>query len=147
MTPQTTETAPGTNRDFSFEVSTIQPDRIWDLWTRPGTWGQWDRGLTSASMDGAMALGAVGQIVPASGPPATFEVVSFAPKQSYAFETRLPGSRLRVERSFNSDRTLFSHRVTFAGPTAFAFAQLFGPGFRRALPPTMHRLNDLARPQ
>lgn len=136
--------APGTNRDFSFTVQTTAPDRVWSLWTDPSTWGAWDRGLKSATMDGAMRLGSTGQIVPLSGPTSTFEVVAFDPVQSYAFETNLPMAVLRVERAFNADRTAFTHHVTFSGPIGFAFAQMFGPGFRRALPPTMTTLNALA---
>ncbi|MEM1235166.1 MAG: SRPBCC family protein [Pseudomonadota bacterium] len=136
--------APGTNRDFSFTVSTENPDGVWDLWTRPSTWGQWDRGLKSASMEGSMTFGSVGQIQPLSGPPSPFTVVAFEPKRSYAFETQLVGSVLRVERFFNENRTAFTHRVTFSGPSVLVFAQMLGPGFRRALPPTMQQLKALS---
>jgi len=138
------EIAPGTNCDFRFTVPTSNPDGVWDLWTRPSTWAQWDRGLRSASLEGVMALGSVGRIVPLSGPASSFTVVAFDPKQSYAFETRLPGSVLRVERSFDAARTEFTHRVTFSGLTAGAFARMFGPGFRQALPPTMRQLQALS---
>jgi hypothetical protein len=140
----TQEIAPGTNRDFSFTVSTTAPDEVWRLWTTPSTWGAWDRGLKSAAMDGEMGLGSTGQIQPLSGPASSFEVVSFDPKNAYAFVTNLPMAKLKVERSFNADRTAFTHRVTFSGPMAFAFARMFGPGFRQALPPTMRQLNTLA---
>lgn len=141
---ETIETAPGTNRDFSFTVSTIAPDQIWRLWTSPATWGSWDQGLKSASMKGEMRLGSTGQIQPLSGPRSSFEVVAFDPHNAYAFVTRLPMARLRVERFFNEDRTTFTHRVSFSGPMAFAFARMFGSGFRRVLPPTMRQLNTLA---
>lgn len=144
MPAQTAEIAPGTNRDFSYSVPTSNPDGVWDLWTRPDTWEQWDQGLKSASLDGEMVLGSMGQIVPLSGRPSAFEVVALDPKQSYAFETRLPGAVLRVERSFNADRTEFTHRVTFSGLAAGAFARMFGPGFRQALPPTMRQLKALS---
>lgn len=141
------EKAPGSNRDFSFTVATENPDQVWELWTTPATWGQWDRGLKSAEMDGPMALGSVGRIEPLSGPSSSFTVVAFDPKQAYAFETPLPGAALRVERSFNADRTAFTHRVRFTGLMAFFFASSFGPGFRRALPPTMRTLEALAAEQ
>jgi hypothetical protein len=95
-------------------------------------------------MEGDMRLGSTGTITPLSGPQSAFEVVAFDPVQSYAFETRLPMASLRVERSFNAGRKEFTHRVTFKGPMAFAFARMFGPGFRKALPPTMDALNALA---
>lgn len=144
MPAQSNQIAPGTNQDFSFTVPTSAPDRIWSLWTDPSTWGDWDKGLKSASMEGDMRLGSTGVIIPLSGPQSAFEVVTFDPEKSYDFETRLPMATLRVERSFNADRTAFTHRVTFNGPMAFAFARMFGPGFRKALPPTMEALNALA---
>ena len=144
MKDQAGDAASGTNRDFSFTVATANADGVWDLWTNPDTWGLWDRGLKSARMEGAMALGACGEIKPLAGPSARFEVVAFTPKRSYAFETRMPGAVLRVDRSFNDGRTAFTHRVTFSGLSAFACARLLGPGFRRALPPTMRALKALS---
>ncbi|MGL4239446.1 SRPBCC family protein [Tabrizicola sp.] len=138
------EIASGTNRDFSFTIQTSAPDRIWKFWTDPATWGDWDQGLKSASMQGSMHLGSTGQITPLSGPTSKFKVVSFDAGQSYAFETRLPMASLHVARSFNPDRSAFTHHITFRGPLAFAFARMFGPGFRRALPPTMRKLADLS---
>lgn len=144
MTGETTEIAPGTNRDFSFTIATNAPDDVWRLWTTPSTWGDWDKGLKAASMDGEMALGSTGQITPLSGPASQFEVTEFDPQKSYAFVTRLPMARLTVARSFDAVRSEFTHRVRFSGSLAFAFARMFGPGFRKALPPTMRTLNTLA---
>ena len=95
-------------------------------------------------MEGEMALGSTGQITPLSGPASQFEVTEFDPKISCAFVTRLPLAQLTVARSFNADRTAFTHRVRFSGPMGVAVARMFGPGFRKALPPTMRKLNDLA---
>ncbi len=144
METQTDGIAPGTNRDFSFTVKTRAPDEIWDLWTTPSTWKDWDKGLKSASLDGEMKLGSKGIITPLSGPKSAFEVVAFDPFRSYAFETRLPLATLRVERAFSDTRTAFTHAVSFRGPSAFLFSNMFGPGFRKALPPTMRQLNLLA---
>ena len=38
----------------------------------------------------------------------------------------------------------FIHEVCFTGPMAFLWAALLGPGFRKALPPTMEKLAALA---
>jgi len=136
--------APGSNDDFHFTVGTTNPDGVWDLWTKPSTWQNWDKGLKSASLDGPMVVGSVGQLIPVSGPATTFTVVALQPRHSYAFETRLPGSTLRVERAFSKDRTAFTHRVKFSGLSAFLFARILGPGFRMALPHTMAKLRTLA---
>ena len=144
MQDEAGEIAVGTNSNFAFTVETTNPEGVWDLWTTPATWGSWDKGLKSARMDGQMALGSVGVIQPLRGPSSRFRVTAFDPGQSYTFETGLPGAVLRVERRFNADRTAFTHEVTFSGLTAFAFARMFGPGFRKALPPSMRALDALA---
>ncbi|MEL7466626.1 MAG: SRPBCC family protein [Pseudomonadota bacterium] len=141
MPGETAELAPGTNRDFSFTVATSAPDKVWRLWTTPSTWGNWDKGLKSASMAKEMALGPTGQTMPLSGPASQFEVTEFESQHSYSFLTRLPLAQLTVARSFNADRSEFTHRVRFSGPLAFVFARMFGTGFRKALLPTMRTLN------
>jgi len=144
MDAEKIEIAPGRNRAFSFTLPTENPDEIWSLWTDPATWGSWDRGLKSARLEGEMRLGSKGEIEPLSGPVATFEVTEFQPNASYTFETKLPGAVLRVNRAFNADRTEFTHTVSFVGLSAFVFASMFGPEFRKALPPTMRELKALS---
>ena len=135
----------GTNRDFQLTLSTSAAEAIWELWTSPETWSQWDRGLRDASLKGPMRLGSVGEIIPLAGRPARFEVTEFEPKRSYAFTTNLPlGSKLTVRRSFSESHRAFTHHVTFKGPISALFALAFGPGFQRALPPTMQALKQLA---
>lgn len=134
----------GTNRQFSYSLATKSPDEVWRLWTTPETWGEWDRGLKSASLDGDMTLGSQGEIIPLSGPRGTFTVTRFEPKQAYTFQSPLPFATLEVERFFNEDRTVFTHRVSFDGPLGFIFASFYGSGFRAVLPETMRRLNEIA---
>ncbi|MEM9206964.1 MAG: polyketide cyclase [Pseudomonadota bacterium] len=136
--------AEGTNRNFSHTLETSNPDEIWRLWTTPSTWGDWDQGLKSASMDEPMRLGSLGEIVPHQGSVARFTVTEFSANQSCTFETKLPMAVLRVSRSFNVDRTAFTHTVSFHGVSAIPLSTVLGPGFRKALPPTMETLNRLA---
>lgn len=136
--------AEGTNRAFSHTVATQHPEAVWRLWTTPASWGQWDQGLTSASLDGEMRVGAVGEIIPRQGNASRFTVTAFEEGRSYTFETQLPLAILRVQRAFNGDRSAFTHTVTFEGAAAGPLAAMLGPGFRRALPPTMAALNRLA---
>ncbi|MFK7753381.1 MAG: hypothetical protein AB8B51_12610 [Sedimentitalea sp.] len=136
--------AAGSNRNFSFTLATDAPDQIWRLWTTPASWADWDQGLKSARQEGEMALGSVGQIVPLFGLTCRFEVVKFEAGRGYGFVTHLPLATLRVDRFFNGDRSAFTHLVTFAGPMAFLFSRLFGPGFRKALPASMIALSARA---
>lgn len=134
----------GTNREFSFSLATQAPDAVWQLWTTPSTWGDWDLGLKSARLEGEMKLGSSGEIIPLSGPKATFTVTRFEPRRAYAFRSPLPFASLEVERFLSADRRTFTHRVRFEGPLSFLFAATFGPRFRAVLPDTMRTLNAIA---
>ncbi len=143
MTGDETE---GTNRAFSYEVTTTAPvDRIWTLWTDVSTWQQWDQGLRDAELSEPMRNGAKGKIIPLSGPSASFTVTAFDPQQSYTFVTNLPLAKLTVRRTIvGTSPTRFRHDVSFSGPMGGIFANRFGPRFRAALPPTMRAIAALA---
>ena len=138
--------AQGTNRAFSHTVATkASAEAVWRLWTDVSTWKDWDKGLKDAELEGPIAQGARGRIMPLSGPASRFEVTEFTEGSSYAFETRLPFARLIVRRSFVSrEPVVFRHEVSFEGALAGFWAGRFGPGFRAQLPPTMEALAVLA---
>lgn len=137
--------AKGTNRAFSHSVQTaVQPEAVWRLWSDPSTWCDWDLGLKDATLEGAFALGALGELTPRSGPKTQFRITAFELGQTYTFATALPLARLEITRTIlATDPTVFEHQVTFKGPLGGLWAQLFGPGFRRDLPPTMERIAQI----
>ena len=147
--------ADGTNRRFQHtETSAGTKAAVWELWTDPGTWSEWDKGLQRAELEGAFVEGACGVITPLKGRHAEFTVEAITIGESYTFATKLPGAVLRVRREFVSadhatagraaDHTAFRHTVWFDGPLAWLFSRLLGGEFRRALPPTMASLARLA---
>jgi hypothetical protein len=52
--------ASGNNRAFVHSLPTSAPDRIWQFWTTPDAWKDWDHGLKEARLEGPMTLGATG---------------------------------------------------------------------------------------
>lgn len=138
--------AEGSNRRFSHTVTTTaERAAIWRLWMDVPSWKEWDDGLKDAECTGPLSLGSQGRITPKSGTNAAFEITEFSPGEAYALTTKLPFARLVVRRAFEiSEHTQFKHDVWFDGPFAGIWAALLGPGFRKALPPTMQKLADLA---
>lgn len=138
--------AEGTNRAFSHSIQTsVQPQAVWRLWSSPSTWRDWDLGLKDATLDGAFAVGAAGELTPKSGPKSRFKITAFERGRNYTFATTLPFAQLEITRAILSvSPTVFEHKVTFKGPLAGLWARLFGPGFRRDLPPTMARIVQIA---
>jgi Polyketide cyclase / dehydrase and lipid transport len=136
----------GTDRSFSYEVTTTaSPGRVWALWTDVSTWKTWDKGLKDAELAAPMRLGSKGKIIPLSGPSTSFKVTEFNSGQSYTFVTNLPMAKLTVRRTIvGTSPTRFRHDVSFSGLMAGTFAKRFGPGFRKALPPTMREIAMLA---
>ena len=141
--------AEGSNQNFHHTVVTAASEQaIWDLWTDVASWGRWDGGLKSASLNGAFAAGSAGTIVPLSGSQARFTITAVEPNLTYSFVTNLPLGKLTVIRRFlepaPSGATRFEHHVTFSGLLGRLWASQFGPGFRKELPATMERLAQLA---
>lgn len=139
----------GTPKDFSYTLTTTASrERIWQLWTDVAGWPRWDTPLQSASLEATIGTGISGRLVTRSGQRSQFTVTEFAPVNSYAFCTNLPGATLTVRRFFgrgqDGGRLEFTHRVGFSGPLGGLFAALLGRGFMRQLPEVMTKLRQLA---
>ncbi len=147
-------TATGRPRRFGASATTVDPDRVWELWTSPGTWGRWDGGLRDARLDPPFAPGAVGTITALDGWVSAFvveEVVDRGTDRAAAGSERLrrcrvgvalPGARLVLTRTLTGSR--LRHDVEFTGPLGPLWAQVLGRRFRLLLPPTVRALVDLA---
>ncbi|MEM7220442.1 MAG: polyketide cyclase [Pseudomonadota bacterium] len=136
----------GSNRDFSYQLQTnASADAIWGVWMDVANWKDWDLGLKDARSE-PLALGIQGTVVPRSGPESKFKVTEFNESTyTYAFENNLPGGRLTVCRTIiSTSPTIIEHRVTFSGLTGWLFGRIMGGGFKMALPPTMHKLAEIA---
>lgn len=139
--------ATGGLRSFNATGNTDRPDEVWRLWTTPATWGDWDRGLASARLDGPFREGARGKIVDRAGRTSTFVVGEVEPGHRYGYHVALPGARLVLERTLHRDRPgQVRHDVAFRGPLALVWAVILGRGFRRQLPPTIAALLAAADP-
>lgn len=134
------------NRHFWHEMETdAAAEAVWALWMDVGRWGDWDQGLQSAELHGAMAAGATGVIVDSQGRRSRFAITELVPGQLYEFATRLPLGALVVRRSFvQRDPCRFRHDVRFTGAGGWALSGILGPDFRARLPPTMAALSALA---
>ena len=149
MTYQLPPRVTGTARAFAATLECdASAEALWTVWTDVPGWHRWDLGLRGASLDpgsGPFAAGATGTLLPTRGRPARLAVTACEPGRSYRFEAALPLARLVVERRIESTGPLrFTHAVHFEGPLAAPWSTLLGPGFAKALPPTMRRAAELA---
>lgn len=140
-----TETS-GTWRDFEARTTCAEPGRVWQLWTAPHTWGEWDRGLAAARLDGEFRAGAVGTIVGLDGRESRFVVDHVDPGRSVRWHVPLPGARMELTRSLDAEgpRRRLTHRVRFTGPLSRPWGWLLGRRFKPMLGPTVDALVALA---
>lgn len=138
--------AAGSNRAFAHEQTTAAtPEALWAAWMDVSRWKEWDQGLREAQASQPLALGVTGTIIDRSGNRAAIRVTEYVEGERYAFETSLPASKLRVRRIIvGREPTRFRHEVSFHGLAAPLWSAQLGGGFRRALPPTMARLAEVA---
>lgn len=132
---------------FSYTLQTsAPPEKVWAIWTDVANWSEWDTELSESSLDGAFGLGVVGKLKPKSGPVSPFRISQFDAEKSYTLTMKLPLSKLSVYRHLHvrSDKTYFTHEVSFHGFLALLFGVLLGQRFRMKLPGIMENIKRIA---
>jgi len=140
-------TAQQSNTHFSHSVTTqARPDQIWQIWTDVANWKDWDKGLKSASLEGAFRDGAKGILIADNGRKAKFVIEQVWPNQSYVMKTKIPFGWLIISRSMNvtGDTTQFTHDVRFTGILKKALGNKLGKRYREMLPEVMENIKSIA---
>lgn len=135
------------NYHFSHTVTTdALPDAIWQIWTDVPNWHTWDRGLKSATLDGAFMIGAKGKIKPDKGPRSKFVITEIREGQSYTFKTRVPLGWLIIKRTLEvrDGITSFTHDVAFTGILKKVLGNKLGKKYRSMLPEVMNQIKQQA---
>ena len=104
-------------------------DRVWALWSDPGTWQEWNPNVTSMEMEGPLAVGRRGIMNTPAGQHHKMEVIDLQPGRSFVLETPvIPGSRFRfhcrVEPS--GEKSRISQAVEIVGPMAWLYGPMMG---------------------
>ena len=136
-----------TNYHFSYSVSThASPGQIWKIWTDVTNWQDWDKGLKSASLEGAFKEGAKGILIADNGRKARFFLEQIQPTQSYVMKTKIPFGWLIISRSMNvtGETTQFTHDVRFTGIFKKALGNKLGKRYRELLPEVMENIKAIA---
>ena len=132
---------------FSEEITiSVRPERIFALYEAVEQWKHWDPDVTSSSISGPFAAGAVGKLKPAKGPEAKITIVSVQKNKSFTMESKLPLCAMTFEHELSplKSATQVIHRVSFDGPLAFFFGRVIGNQIRKGLPGTLRGLKRAA---
>ena len=102
----------------------------------------WNDEISSAELDGPLALGARAKIVFRTGLRLRFRVVEFEEGRLFTDEARLPGARMGhrhlVEATDGSGSRL-TNTIYIEGPLAWLWRRVMGPGRRGPSPPRSGR--------
>ena len=82
----------GTRRAFWASSPAPAPTLVWHRWTTPSTWGYWDLGLRTATLDDDFAVGATRQLVDTSSRRSRFTVRQVNPSRRCVVEVALPAA-------------------------------------------------------
>ncbi len=131
-------------RGFAASTTATDPELVWRRWTDPATWGDWDRGLRSAELDGPFKPGARGTIVGLAGRRSRFTVCSVEPRVRVVIDVPLPAAVMVQTRTLQQGSPgRAEHQITFRGALAGLWVRVLGRRFRPLLGNTV---NAVVRP-
>lgn len=109
--------------------TTASPDRLWQLWSDPSTWSEWNPNVTSMTMEGPFAPGSVALMHTPAGRTHRMAIVEVEAPRSFALKTKVvPGTnfvfRCRIEPA--GDTASISQSVTIGGPLGPIFGAMAG---------------------
>jgi uncharacterized protein YndB with AHSA1/START domain len=109
-------------------TTTARPDTVWRIWSDPSTWPGWNPGVSAASLDGPMRVGATGSMTTSRGKQ-RMAVVAVEPGRSFTLEMPgLPTTTFEFECRVGGDgeATTISQGVRMKGLLAPVLLPLMG---------------------
>jgi uncharacterized protein YndB with AHSA1/START domain len=103
-------------------------EAIWDLWSDPQRWPDWDRQIERAEVDDELRQGAEVRTKMRRGGTVRHTVTELEPGLSLTYEARFPGARSGHEHRLKPGRRSVevTHRRYVEGPLAGFWALMLG---------------------
>jgi uncharacterized protein YndB with AHSA1/START domain len=125
--------------------TTAPPPAVWRVWSDPNRWSQWNSGIASAEVDGAIADGTTGKMTTDRG--SSHDVTFHDVVAGRGFSMSMDGAPL-TKFTFSCEivpdgtGSTISQAVAISGPLAFLFAPMMGNEMAKHFVPV---LDDLAK--
>ncbi len=105
-----------------------EPSQVWELWSDPRRWPEWNEQLEHVEAAGELAVGAELKAKMRRGGTVAFQVIDLEPECLLQYEARFPGARLGHEQRLRQgrSRTEVTHRVYLDGPMSGLWAVMMG---------------------
>lgn len=127
-----------------------EPSHLWELWSDPGRWPEWNQQLERVEMAGELVVGAELKAKMRRGGTVAYRVIAVEPERLLRYEARFPGARLGHEQRLDPgrSRTEVTHRVFVDGPMSGFWALMMGrKRLRESVERFVARERELAEPQ
>ena len=112
-------------REASLET-TAPADRVWRVWSDINHWPEWNPDMKESRLDGALKLGATGNIDTRSGGKHDVVVTQYEEGRSFELEsTALPGTKMAIRASVTPNGS--GSRITQGFEPRGLLAPIVGP--------------------
>ena len=112
-------------REASLET-TAPADRVWRVWSDINHWPEWNPDMKESHIDGALKLGATGNIDTRSGGKHDVVVTQYEEGRSFELEsTALPGTKMAIRASITPNGS--GSRITQGFEPRGLLAPVVGP--------------------
>ncbi len=128
------------------ENTTASPAQVWQRYSDPSSWPEWDQETETVRLDGPFAAGSRGRLKPKGGPAAKFQITAVAEQESFSDVSFLPLARIVFKHEIqpSPEGSSFTHTVSIEGPLSPLFARVIGKKIASGLPTSMRRLAELS---
>lgn len=127
-------------------TTSAPPERVWQIWSQPQTWHEWNPDVISASLDGPFRVGTTGTLVTKQ---ARHKILFTAidPLRSFTLEAKpMPGMLLRftcqIEPLANGSR--IGQSVEVSGPLSALFGRPMAKQIAASFEPILQALRAKA---
>jgi uncharacterized protein YndB with AHSA1/START domain len=124
------------------------PERVWDIWSDPTKWNQWNPSVKNMDLDAPFAAGTTGRMVTPSGRTHNVTFHNIQPGKSYELETKvIPGTRFTFHCEITPSATgsTVSQTVRITGPMAFLVGPIAGSGIAKSFEKVLAGLDAKAQ--
>lgn len=130
------------------EEATVDPEKIWELWSDVSSWPKWDRDLLWASLEAPFAEGAVGKLKPKGWVVSSFLITKVRSLEGFSDETAMPLTRAIFHHKLtqlDNGKVRITHSAEVRGLLAPLLRLTLGKKLAVGLPEAVKRLIEMAK--
>jgi hypothetical protein len=127
-------------------TTTASPDTVWEIWSNPSTWPQWNPDIRAVSLDGPFTSGTTGEMTTGQGTH-RIQLDGVVPQRSFDLVTSpVPATtfRFHCEVDPEASGSRVTQRVSMSGLLAPIMSPLMGNRIAAGFEPILAGLKQAA---